>query len=422
MSSFFQSKLVSVLSIRSFFLLWISQIISQIALNMITFVLGITVYAKTQSNTSVSLLYMAVGVPALLGAVSGVFVDRFSKKRTLIITSLFRAGLAILLLLLYSNLGASYVLLGLLSLSTQFFLPAEASLIPNYVHSHLLLSANALYVLTFYISLIGGYVIGGPVLALFGETALMTILTFVFILVLGLVFLLPQDEALSKKPLGLNDLSRDIKEVLVFIRRTPHVLFALILLVMSQAVIAILATLGPGFADQILHIKLTDASLVVLAPAAIGLILGTLILGNLGDRYRKRNLIIVGIVLSGLVIALTSMLYWINTALPQHISNQSIMYIAVSAFFLMGFANSMIDISCNTALQQYTSEYLRGRVLGILSSLIAGASILPVLLSGFLADQFGIIGLLFGLGVGLLIVGICSMRKKVIVPEQIRKS
>ena len=79
--------------------------------------------------------------------------------------------------------------------------------------------------------------------------------------------------------------------------------------------------------------------------------------------------------------------------------------IAVVCFFLLGFANSLIDISCNTVLQENTTNEIRGRVYGVLSSIISGVALLPVVISGIMADLIGVGKMIFVLGLVLLFFG-----------------
>ncbi|MEK7165881.1 MAG: MFS transporter [Patescibacteria group bacterium] len=410
-----KNDLLQVLSNRHFAFLWGAQIISQIAFNMLTFVLGIIVYTHTRTNSAVSLLYLVVGLPAVVfGIISGVFVDRTDRRLLMIVSTVLRAILMIVMFWLRTSLGLIYLLAGIVSFVTQFFVPAEASLIPTFVPPQLLLAANALFTMTFYSAIIGGYIVGGPLLDWVGNDFIFFVLAGLFIIAASLAFFLPKPTE-SARRVSTADIFSDLVEVLRFIRQTPPVLKALILVTLAQAVIAIFATLGPGFADRVLNIKLTDASLLILGPAATGMIVGTLLLGSMGNKYRKRTLINTGILLSGIILVLVSLI-----VSGQHSERLSLLFenifsvslrsgmltVAIACFFLLGLANSFIDISCNTVLQESTKERMRGRIYGILSSLIAGAALIPVMLSGFLADLFGIGQILLGLGAFLLGFGV----------------
>ena len=87
----------TVLTNRNFRNLWLAQITSQIAMNMLIFVLGIRVYQQTASNASVSLLYLAVGIPAVVfGVIAGGLVDDFDKKQIMVICNTLRFFLFLL--------------------------------------------------------------------------------------------------------------------------------------------------------------------------------------------------------------------------------------------------------------------------------------------------------------------------------------
>ncbi|MCZ0904205.1 MFS transporter, partial [Microcoleus sp. HI-ES] len=127
----------------------------------------------------VSAIMIAFTIPAVLfGAAAGVYVDRWSKKAVLVATNLLRGGFVLTLpvLLWLSDgwelgqlpLGFCLLLLVtfLVSTLTQFFAPAEQSVIPLIVERRHLLSANSLYTTTMMGSVIIGFAVGEPLLAL----------------------------------------------------------------------------------------------------------------------------------------------------------------------------------------------------------------------------------------------------------------
>ena len=76
---------IRVLGNVNFRMLFFGQIISQIALNVLSFVLAIQVYQKTQSNTAVSLMLLTFGIPAIIfGVMFGGIVDEFDKRSILV--------------------------------------------------------------------------------------------------------------------------------------------------------------------------------------------------------------------------------------------------------------------------------------------------------------------------------------------------
>jgi MFS family permease len=134
----------------------------------------------------VSAVMVAFTIPAVLfGSLAGVYVDRWSKKGVLVLTNLLRGALVIVTALgtvggprLGGDRPDSHRLWPaagdhlLVSTLTQFFAPAEQAAIPMMVGGRDLLSANSLYTTTMMASVILGFALGEPVLAI--ADALMT--------------------------------------------------------------------------------------------------------------------------------------------------------------------------------------------------------------------------------------------------------
>jgi MFS family permease len=88
-----------LLKIRNFRLLWGGQIVSNFgdAVTQLTLVLYIN--RLTEGNTqAIAWLLIALALPmASLGLVAGVFVDRWDRKRTMIVSDLLRGVLTLAL-------------------------------------------------------------------------------------------------------------------------------------------------------------------------------------------------------------------------------------------------------------------------------------------------------------------------------------
>jgi MFS transporter, DHA3 family, macrolide efflux protein len=407
-----QENLFHILKIAPFRHLWLAQLISQIAWNMLVFVLGVVIYESTHANTKVSLLYLTVGVPAIIfGILSGVIVDKYNKRKVLIYSTLIRFLLILFIIIFHKNIWIVYFCVALISIASQFFVPAEASLIPKFVKTNQLLSANSLFTITFYSAIIGGFVAGGPFLRIFGDNFILWFIACLFLLTILFLVLLPHKNEEQKNitnNISFLNVKNDLTNVFQFIKTTPNVQQAILLMTMAQAIISIFLTLGPGFADKIMHIKVADASVVILGPAAIGMILGAFLIGTLGFHFRKRKMIHFGIMLSGIILILLSLIVRtkrydsIADILQEFFSitwETGIFLITLLCFFILGFANSLIDISCNAVLQENTNDSNRGKIYGILSSLISGVSLFPVIITGVLADYLGIDKIIITLGV-----------------------
>src|SRR4051812_11200907 len=79
---------------RPFLQLWIAQVISQLAQQMINYALLVQVGELSNSGTATAAIIICFTVPAVLfSAVAGVFVDRQSKRRVLTVTNVARGVL-----------------------------------------------------------------------------------------------------------------------------------------------------------------------------------------------------------------------------------------------------------------------------------------------------------------------------------------
>ena len=110
--------------------------------------IGLTyrVYALTGSTVTSALTMVASFLPQmLLGALAGVFADRWDRRRTMIVADLLLAA-GLLPLLLVHGRGQVWIVLVVLlweSSAAQFFTPAEQAMLPGLVRDDELVTANA---------------------------------------------------------------------------------------------------------------------------------------------------------------------------------------------------------------------------------------------------------------------------------------
>ena len=129
-----------VLRNPKFLALFGSQIFTQVGGNMVLFGLTVTVFSLTNSNTSVSILLLTFLVPAVIfGAIAGVFVDMFDRRKILIWTNFARGALFLLLVFFPDQLIVIYIVTALVAtppaqVSAAVSDPSMAA-IPSTAHS-----------------------------------------------------------------------------------------------------------------------------------------------------------------------------------------------------------------------------------------------------------------------------------------------
>ncbi len=421
----FNNRLLQVLAIKPFLFLWLAEIFSQVAINMANFILIIVTFKISNSNAAVSGIIISYTIPAiLLGLLAGVYVDRWNKKKVLLITNILRMLLLVVLAFAHSNLVVIYALALIISAITQFFIPAETPIIPLVVSKKLLLTANALFGMGVYGSVLVAYALSGPFIIFFGERYVFVILAvFFFLATIFVSFLNVSKHGQKEEEKGelkaahtpmQTSLRDEIKEACALMLKTKAIYHSLILLVLSQLVILLLGVIGPGYAKETLNISVNEFPLLFVTPAALGMVVGAVIIGNFFHNYSKVKSATLGVFISGLTIFMLQFGYkgtssglvgLVNTFLPT-IIQLDMLHMIVLLGVILGFANALVFVPSNTILQEETSEEFRGKVYGALNALIGIFSLLPVIIVGELADVLGVNIVLRGMGILIMVFGV----------------
>src|SRR5438309_7463858 len=169
---------------RSFRLLWLGQVVSQMGDWFDTIAVYTIALKLTGSGRSVALIMVARFLPSVvMGPLSGVVADRFSRRTIMIAADLLRAlvVLGFLLVRRPDQMWLVYVLTVMQLAFSAFFEPAKTAAIPSIVSDRELLPANAIASVTWSIMLTLGAALGGFVTGWFGTNAAFVLdsLTFV---------------------------------------------------------------------------------------------------------------------------------------------------------------------------------------------------------------------------------------------------
>jgi MFS family permease len=414
------NPILKALRIRPFLFLIVSEFFSQFSMNLFNFALLIVVFSVANSNTAVSGVVIAFTLPALFfGILAGVLVDRWNKKSVLIWTNLLRALIVLPLALFYKSLGLVYLATFGVAMVTQFFIPAETPIIPLLVRKELLLSANALFGMGIYASIFLAYALSGPILLMFGKTNIFIFLAASFFIAGIFASLIkinksrvePRKLEKNQVALSLND---EIKVVFSLISKTRKLSHALFSLTVVQILIYVLAAIGPGYAQHVLRIRVESFPILFVTPAIIGLAIGALIIGSFMHKHPRESLTKFGLFLMGISILLLpygsrvesrQIIHLINFYLP-HILSINVVHIMVVLAFILGIATAFVFVPANTVLQEETSDESRGKVYGVLNSLIGVMSIVPVVVVGGLADLIGVKAVITGTGLVVILIAV----------------
>ncbi len=412
------NNLFSALSERSFLYAWIGEIFTLIATHIFNFTIILIVFELTKSNTADALVVLTITVPSIIfGIIAGAFVDRWNKKKVLITVNIARSLLLIILAFNVDNLFFLYTVSFIFSFITQFFIPAELPILPLIVEKKNLYSANALFGMAIYGSILISYVLAGPLIILLGSMGAVMLLSVLLVISSIFIFFIKLKYAKNihlEKAFEEANIFEDLKYTMSLMSRTKDVLTSIFFLALTQTLILVVATIAPGYAASVLKIPIVQFPLLFVAPAALGTVAGAAVLIYYFQNHPKNILITIGIFLSsasmlllpyGSKVASRDFVITLNQYLPG-ILEIDILHIVVFVAFILGVSNSLVFVPANTILQEKTNEEFRGKVYGFLNAFVGVLSLLPVIIVGGLADIIGVGAVLTGIGFFLLSLGI----------------
>ena len=388
---------------KDFIKLWLSQILSQIAINLMNFYVLTRVFSQTKSSTAVAMIWIASALPALLfGPFSGPIVDSLSRRKAMIITNLLQAA-SISLLFFRHQLFSFYPVVFLYSFFDQIYLPSQQASIPGLVNRKYLSTANGLFLLTQQASVLLGFGLGGVLLALLGNTITVAIASGALIIAAISVYFLPKDQ--PRTGFMEKNIGRFWKDLLTgykYVRWHREILLPLLMIVCSQIFVSVITIILPTFTHEVLNISLNYAGIILIVPGAIGALIVTYHLPRWLKSMRKKDIVQRGLIIGGLTLILFSLVGLLpaGRALAGSVVAMGI-----------GMALACITVPSQTLIQEKTPSWLRGRVYSQLSFLLIIATTLPILAAGTLADAIGVAPLMALMGIILCVIFYILRRK-----------
>lgn len=400
-------RAVPILRDPKFARLWFIQASTQIGGNMALYALTILVFNTTRSSTAVSALVLSFLVPStLLSAAGGVLVDRLDVRLAMLLPNIVRTVITLGLALAGTNVALLLVLNLGVSLTTVILTPAEASMIPRIVPKHQLETAMGVFNLTLQASFAVGFAFLGPLLVtLAGPSVVLGVVTVLYAAATLAIVLLPSAPPVKIESgtasRALHEPARQFREGFGAIGGDREVSRPLLHLASAASLVGVIGVLGPNLAASI---GLDPNNLIVVVlPLGLGVVAGVFGLRILGDGFSRRRAAETGLIAFG-VLAIAISLGAVsakNAGLPV------IPLVAIGAF-LAGSAYAATTVSAQTALFENMPAAVRGRVFGVLASIVSASSLIPILIAGPLADHISGPAVISIAAVGVLAVAIWS--------------
>jgi MFS family permease len=400
--------------------LWFIQAATQVGGNMALYAMTILVFDTTQSTTAVSVLFATYVLPQIvLSPFAGVIVDRIDLRLALAGPNFVRAvlmiGLALagpqLPILLALNLGVSFTSVALT--------PAEGSMIPRAVPRPQLPIAMGIFNLTLQGSFAVGFAFIGPLLVtLFGPSSVLAVVAILYVTAtvacIGFPAAPPIDRFTGRAGAGAPNATTRTAEAkrLAELRAGFSVVLAdreisrpIVQQAAGASIAGVLGVLGPALAVTI-GLQ-PDHLVVILVPLGIGVVAGVLGLRRF-TRIPHRRAAELGLLAFGGLTASLALGAPLHAALAT--IGIPILPLVIAIALLSGAAYAIASVSAQTALLEAIPPDVRGRVFGVLASIVSTASLLPALVAGPLADRISAPFVLVVVGAGVALIALWSAR------------
>ena len=400
-------RAVPILRDPAFGRLWFIQASTQIGGNMALYALTILVFSTTRSNAAVSALVMSFLIPTiLLSALAGVLVDRLDVRVALIIPNTVRTLLTLGLAIAGTNVAMLLILNLGISLTTVVLTPAEASMIPRIVPKAQLETAMGIFNLTLQASFAVGFAFLGPLLVtIAGPSFVLGVVVAFYAAATVATLGLPSAPAIARQAGAVRRTFHEpidqLREGIAAISGNREVSRPLMHLAAAASLVGVIGVLGPNLAASL---GLDPKNLIVVVlPLGLGVVAGVFGLRRFGGGLARRRAAEGGLISFGLLAIAIAAVGPVGTA-----AGLPVIPLVVVLAFVAGSAYAATTVSAQTALFENMPAGARGRIFGVLASIVSAASLLPILVAGPLADAISGPVVIAITGVAILVVATCS--------------
>ncbi|MBO8127243.1 MAG: MFS transporter [Firmicutes bacterium] len=355
-----RGKVLAILRNKNYLLLWSGQLISSIGTSFNAISLYFLLLKSSELGGILplfGLFFLNALVYLVFAPFTGALVDTWNRRRTMIAADLVRAGL-VMLIPFTTSLWQIYALNFFISLFTLFFDPARNSLLPRVLEERkdLLFIGNSFMTSSTSIAETIGFLTGGMFIVAFGYAAAFYLDSLTFVLSAICVLLLkvkePEAEPGVEVAQVVESFWRKIREgvKLVLAEGKLRSLFSYYFLF----------ALGFGAGNFLFPILIeegyqlgADAFGFFSGTMTFGYLVGSFIIGPLGDRLNRYKLFLAAVLLIGLSTVLLGSVASLGWAIPWA--------------FLIGFLNPVTLVFSRVFIQEEVAEGKLGRVFSLFS-------------------------------------------------------
>ncbi len=403
--------MLATLRQRNFGLLWLSGLISFIG--DWALIIGLPVYVYDADRLGAGDRRHVYGDDAaglLFESLAGVLIDRWDRRRTLIMVNFGQALLLPLLLLVRSpeQLWLLYIVAFAQAILATFLQPAERALVPTLIKSDQLLAANGLLAMNWELTRLIVPPLGGLMMSTLGIGSTVLLDSASFLLAGALITAVaaqPAEHQPATDGQGGVSLATIWHDLANGLRLAwSDRLIRTLMIIGSVAMVSegIGNVLGFPWLKEALGGGAAERGWLASAQAVGGLA-GGLVIGRLSRHVSPKVLIAA----SGLLLGITTLALINITAFP--LAASLYMPVALALKASQGIPIIGFFVSLDTLLQQATPDRYRGRIFGAYGMLCALAMLIGQLAASLLSTNFGIVPIYNGVGYMFASAGLLAL-------------
>lgn len=384
----------SVFRRRDFRLLWSAQLVSTVGTALTDLAAGILVFQATGSALAVGLMFVATAVPTLaIGLFAGVFVDRYDRRKIMIIADLIRAGIVFSIPFLISiNIILLYVAVAAVSTISQFFNPANDALLPEVATDEELTAANSWIMISSFGSTSIGFALSGLLAVAFSIEWAFWLDGLTFLVSAALLMFLRVGKIEIDADASVTAVVANLKEGVSTLVGTPLLRSLFLSGVPVYFSFGLWNVLLLPFAIDALHATEFEYG-IQEGMTSVGFVVGSLMMARFAERFREGSWIVVATIAMGVA----GILYGVATTIPM-----AIILVTISGFF-----NAPSSIARRVLMQRNTPRELRGRVFSAFAVARDVVFLVGIALAG-LADIIDVRILVVASSIVLVIAGVVT--------------
>ncbi|MFB9689480.1 MFS transporter [Amycolatopsis plumensis] len=394
---------------RGFRRFWCGQTFSQFGARVGTLAMPVVAVDTLHAgSTQVGILGAASTVSFLLiGLPAGTWVDRWPKRRTMMVAALLRSlvVLAIPCLWFAGRLAIwhLYVVAALVGLATVFFDVAYQSYVPFLVRERDVGRANARLEATAQLAATGGPALSGLLLRVVSVPVLLLADALSYVVSFCCLALVEDSEVRPPRTAGRRrSLVTEIGEGLRFVRDQPVIRRLVLAMGFSNLFMGMVVTLMPILVLRTLGL---DAFVlgVVMTGGSIGGVLGAGVVPLLRRRLSEGTVIAGGLLTAALFVAVNP----VAGLLPQHRALATALL--TTAEFGMTAAALAYNVTQVSLRQRLCPRRLLGRMNASIRFVVWGSIPVSALLAGWLSSLLGVVPALWIGGVGSVLTALPAL-------------